>query len=197
MSEVDAILVAGGRSSRMAGTDKLLLELDGRSLLERAVSAVTNAGCRTVTVVGPPRTFPAEGAAALTFVREDPPFAGPVAAIAAGLVVGTADWVLVLATDLPGIDAGVELLVTAVDHDPESSAHIVVDRSGQAQWLLSIVRREVLVRSIAGLAPQNASMRELFAGIDAAEHHDDRGISDDVDTWDDWERAQERHRDLM
>ncbi|MBZ6372429.1 MAG: DUF6457 domain-containing protein [Microbacterium hominis] len=49
-----AILLAGGRATRLGGIDKPLLEIDGRSLLQRALDAV--AGCDPVVVAGPARS---------------------------------------------------------------------------------------------------------------------------------------------
>ena len=47
-ARVGAILLAGGRASRMGGVVKPLLEVGGRSLLRRAIDAVQ--GCDPVTV---------------------------------------------------------------------------------------------------------------------------------------------------
>lgn len=74
------MILAGGKSSRLGGVPKARLRYDGATLLQRAVAAVRGAG--RVVVVGPdPGTLP-DGT--LT-AREDPPYAGPAAAIAAGL----------------------------------------------------------------------------------------------------------------
>jgi GTP:adenosylcobinamide-phosphate guanylyltransferase len=45
-----AIVLAGGRGTRLGGRDKAAVEVAGRSLLERALSAV--AGAATVVVFG-------------------------------------------------------------------------------------------------------------------------------------------------
>lgn len=106
-----AILLAGGRASRLGGRDKPRLVVGGRTLLEHALAAVS--GCAPVTVVGDPVgvggvvTDVGGGAAAgvdggvadvggvvagvggVLWVREDPPFGGPAAAVVAAL--GLAD----------------------------------------------------------------------------------------------------------
>lgn len=77
----DAIVLAGGRGSRLGGVDKAALELGGERLVARVVAATREAGADRVVVVGP-------GSAAVpdaTLVREDPPFSGPLPALAAGL----------------------------------------------------------------------------------------------------------------
>ena len=78
--EFDAIILAGGRSSRLGGTPKSELIYDGATLLDRSIAAAR--GARSIVVVGPaPKNLPA----GVLSCREEPPFAGPAAAIAAGL----------------------------------------------------------------------------------------------------------------
>ena len=70
------VVLAGGTAARMDGIDKAGLELDGRTLLDRAVDAFADAD--EVVVVGP-RTVPTPRP--VTFTREDPPRGGPVAGL--------------------------------------------------------------------------------------------------------------------
>ncbi len=79
--DLGAILLAGGRGSRMGGVHKPLLEVGGTTLLDAALGAAHDAGCDPIVVVGPPDDAHAD----LTWVREDPPFGGPAAAIVAAL----------------------------------------------------------------------------------------------------------------
>ena len=83
----DAVLLAGGRSSRLGGVPKAGLLVEGTTLLERTCAALSGAG--HLVVVGPE----ADGARAIPgaplFVREEPAFAGPAAALVAGLRAGT------------------------------------------------------------------------------------------------------------
>lgn len=53
MSTVDAIVLAGGRASRMGGVDKPAIVVGGRSMLDAALSAVSD--CTRIVVVGPHR----------------------------------------------------------------------------------------------------------------------------------------------
>ena len=79
MSTLGAILLAGGRGSRMGGVSKPLLEVGGMTLLDAALRAARDVGADPIIVVGPPD----DAHAGLTWVREDPPFGGPAAAIMA------------------------------------------------------------------------------------------------------------------
>jgi CTP:molybdopterin cytidylyltransferase MocA len=48
---IGAVVLAAGSSSRMAGTQKLLLEVDGRPMVRHAIEAASEGGCHQVVVV--------------------------------------------------------------------------------------------------------------------------------------------------
>ncbi len=174
---VDALILAGGRSSRLGDSDKQNLQIGGVSLLNRAIDAVRRAGARSVIVVGD------DSVDGVTAVREQPPFAGPVAAIAAGLraLPGDADVVLVIACDMPGVDAALPTLLAGFAGD----GAIAVDR-GRPQQLALAVRPEALERAVAALPTVvDASMRALLSSLELVEVSVPEGSTDDVDTWDD------------
>jgi len=102
MPEFDAIILAGGRGSRLGGVSKADLVVGGRRLLDVVLEAVRRA--RTTVVVGP---VAAPDGVLVTV--EDPPGTGPAAGIVAGLeaVAQPAGWTVVLACDLPGVQAAV------------------------------------------------------------------------------------------
>src|SRR5918999_818182 len=95
---VAGLLLSGGASRRM-GAEKALIEVGGQRLVDRA-AAVLTAVADPVLEVGP-------GWSALPAVREDPPGAGPLAALAAGAAAlresGHDGPVLVLAGDMPQV----------------------------------------------------------------------------------------------
>lgn len=191
----DAVVLAGGRATRLGGTTalgdtaKAGLVVEGERLLDRALRATSRAG--TAVVVGPP-----ELADALTGVRpqpvltqEDPPFGGPVAGLAAGMRVlpaAGAPWVLVLAVDVPHAAGAIALLEQAVSREPTDGAYLV--REGRAQWLVGIYRRAALASALAGIEPAGASMKRLVGELRCAEVPDPAGWSDDIDTPADAER---------
>ena len=184
---VDALILAGGRSSRLgpsgekkAQADKQKLQIDGVTLLERSIHAVQQAGVRSVIVVGDETV---EGAVT---VREEPAFAGPVTAIAAGLAAlpGTADAVLVIACDMPGIGSALPPLLDAFRGD----GAIAVDR-GRRQQLAVLLDPARLATALAALPTvADASMRSLLDGLVVTEAVVPDGATDDIDTRDDADR---------
>lgn len=180
-----AIILAGGRASRLDGAAKPLLEVGGRTLLDRAIAAV--AGCDPIVVVGPP--VPVHGE--VVWARETPEFGGPVAGIAAGLANTESDDVFVLAADLPNAEDAVTLLRR---HPPLASGEdgiCLSDDSGRMQWLIGLYRTDVLRRAVAALpdGARDASIRSLLAGL-AVTALPAGDLATDVDTWDDLERAR-------
>lgn len=145
LTDVEAVIVAGGRGARMGGVDKPALVVGGRRMLDTALAAVT--GCARVTVVGPHRN---DLAPAVVQVQEDPAGSGPVAALAAA--DPSAEFVVTLAADLPFVDAGtVVTLLEALSADPEAEAAFAVDHDGRIQFLLAVWHGHSLAARLAAL----------------------------------------------
>ncbi|GLB68375.1 molybdenum cofactor guanylyltransferase [Arthrobacter mangrovi] len=202
----DAVILAGGRSSRLSGTPKALLRLDGKSLLLRTLEAVS--GARRIAVVGPAElagelaTFRrGTDAPKVVLTREDPPFAGPAAGIAAGVAAldqGTgaehdggpqgAGLTLILACDMPSAGGLPGQLLDAVAAHPSVRLWLPVDADGRVQPLAccadSRALREALTRFTAADL-HGLSVRKLIADLPAARFPLAAAATDDVDTWED------------
>jgi molybdopterin-guanine dinucleotide biosynthesis protein A len=184
----DAVVLAGGRAARLGGTSKADLVVGGARLLDRAVAASGQAGA--VVVVGPPELAEAlsgsasgEPAPGLVLTREDPPFGGPVAGLAAGLralPAPSAPWVLLLAVDVPYAAGAIALLEQAVSREPVDGAYLV--RDGRPQWLVGLYRRAALGLALSGIEVDGAPMKRLVGGLQCTEVPDPAGWSDDIDT---------------
>ena len=123
------IILAGGRGSRLGGQDKPGLVVGDDMLIASVARAGTGAGAAQIVVVGPERP----GLDGVSVVREEPPGAGPVAALRRGLAEASAPWVAVLAADLPFLRAShLEALRAAAEGGPGA---ILVDDTGRPQWL--------------------------------------------------------------
>jgi molybdopterin-guanine dinucleotide biosynthesis protein A len=187
-----AILLAGGRASRMGGVAKPLLEVGGRSLLRSAVDAVR--GCAPVTVAAELL----DPALDVDWLREEPPFAGPAAAVVAVLASwdrrGMAPaWAVVLACDLSHPDAAVAALgQAAVPRDADGVC--LVDDGGRPQWLAGRYRVEALRRAAADLTEvaRDAPMRALLGGLTLQHVPAAADTVRDIDTWQDLDEARSR-----
>lgn len=189
----DALVLAGGAARRLDGADKPGLRLGGRTLLDRVISACP--GAASVVVVGPER--PTERAG-VRWCREDPPGGGPVAAVAAGLAEVTAGVVLLLAADLPFLDAAAvgRLLdgLGAAGEQPETvDGAVLVDAGGRDQLLAGAYRTAALRAALAELGPPDGlPLRRLLAPLRLRRLPDPEAAALDCDTWDDLARAELR-----
>jgi molybdopterin-guanine dinucleotide biosynthesis protein A len=173
--EFDALVLAGGGSTRFGGVDKAMLVLDGVTLLDRVLTATDDAV--STVVVGPVRTT----CRPVSWTVEDPPSGGPVAGIAVGLSQGTAPVVVLLSCDLPWLtkDDIAQLLDGLGDHD----GHGLRDTDGRDQQLAAAYRRTALTEAIRRIGdPRDKSVRRLVAGLDLTWSTPTRA-GDDVDTW--------------
>ncbi|HZL56975.1 MAG TPA: molybdenum cofactor guanylyltransferase [Bryobacteraceae bacterium] len=93
-------ILAGGRSSRM-GTDKALIEIEGRPLALRIADELAKS-CGSVSLVGDPALY---GTLGLPVVRDTFPGQGPLAGIEAALGASALEWNLIVACDMPALDS--------------------------------------------------------------------------------------------
>lgn len=185
-----AIILAGGRATRLGGAAKPLLEVDGVTLLQTALDAADAGDCLPLIVVGPTSSSDPR----IRWVREEPPFGGPAAAILAALPMLETTEVLVLAADLPRAPEAVSALLEAAALASYADGLCLADGSGRPQWLTGVYRTAAL-REAAGRLPgdgANASMRELLADLEIATVRAAAGVTADVDTWEDLVTARRR-----
>ncbi len=93
-SEITALILAGGKATRLGGIAKHELVIDGRTIFERQVEVL--APRVTEILVSAPKDVPG-----YRTVRDAVADAGPLAGIAAGLAAAHDPWLLVVAGDMP------------------------------------------------------------------------------------------------
>jgi molybdopterin-guanine dinucleotide biosynthesis protein A len=188
--DFDALVLAGGRSSRLGGVPKQGLVFEGATLLQHSLAACSAASL--AAVVGPdPGPLPA----GIVACREQPEFAGPAAAVAAGLDAlgragGGRDFTLVLACDMPRVAGAVQALAESLASAGYTGDGVMAcSEDGTAQMLVGFYRTDGLKRAVQELAARNGlidgSMRSLLASLDVQLVTVPAGTTADVDTWDD------------
>lgn len=189
----DAIILAGGRGSRLGGVSKADLVVGGVRLLDRVIAAVPDAA--TVVVVG--RVDVPDG---VRLTLETPAGSGPAAGLVAGLdaIPEPAPWTLVLACDLPDAPAAVAALRAAASEG--GSAYALRGRDQHPQWLLGLYDSAALRRAAAAYGdPRNRSVRGMLGPLEPELVAADDASGDDLDTWADHARwnAHLRRRNAM
>ena len=198
LNRVAGLLLTGGSSRRM-GRPKAALPSrhhgECRSLAQRTAAILVGV-TGPVLEVGP-------GYSGLPHVSEDPPGGGPLMAVAAGarelLSIGSTGPAVVLATDMPLLEAGlVEWL--AAHPAPRSVIPVV---GGVAQPLCARYDRNALDAAVAITERGGRAMKDLLSAVDHtlagpeewAGHGIDASWFTDADTPGDLEACAGEERD--
>ncbi len=135
------------------GSDKALLEVEGRRMVDRAAAALA-AVAAPVVEVGP-------GWSSLPAVREDPPGSGPLAAVSAGAAAlraaGHDGPVIVMAVDMPRVSVDILRLLA----DRPGPATAVPRADGHPQVLCARYGPDTLAEVDRMLAGGGKSLRLL------------------------------------
>jgi molybdopterin-guanine dinucleotide biosynthesis protein A len=186
----DAIVLAGGSAARLEGADKPAVTIAGRTLLDIALEACSNA-TRTV-VVGPRRATQRD----VMWVREEAPGSGPLAAIACGAAHVKEALAVVMAADLPFVDRDdldslvASLITSPIASEGATQGAIAVDANGRDQPLLGVYRVDALRRALDQIgALSGARVMDLLSKLEVAQVPLPRAARD-CDTWEEIEAAR-------
>ncbi|MEO8066510.1 MAG: molybdenum cofactor guanylyltransferase [Flavobacteriales bacterium] len=131
------VVLAGGKSSRM-GFDKALIEMEGRTMLQRAVDLL-RPHVREILVIGDPLKYTPEHALA---VPDDTPGMGPLGGLVTAMKRARYVRLLVLACDLPNInDRLLVLLKNELRGDRDA---VVPNHSGYPEPLAAAYHRHAI-----------------------------------------------------
>jgi molybdopterin-guanine dinucleotide biosynthesis protein A len=177
---VSGIVLAGGRSSRF-GADKLAADIDGSTLLERAVAAVGAVASEVIVVVAPgdERSLPVANVPVRRAVDPEP-FGGPLVGVLAGLEAAREPVAIIVGGDMPTLAPDVlRLLIRSVIASDGSRGAAVLVQRGEIRPLPCVVRNGTatqaarrllgdgerrlvaLIRSVSSLAVAEADWRPL------------------------------------
>lgn len=174
-----AIVLAGGRATRLDGVDKAGIEIRGRTLLAWCLDALVDA--TEVVVVGD--AVPTERP--VTFVREEPQYGGPVAAVLTGLdsLLSTPEYVAVVAADMPYLTPRTHRRLVESAHGRDGSALIDPDGRRQLALVLSTTR---LAEVRPGIEERHGmSLARLLEPFDIVDVPPLDSEYKDIDSWDD------------
>jgi molybdenum cofactor guanylyltransferase len=162
---VAAIVLAGGRSSRF-GRDKLAEPIDGRPLLGHAIAAVRRLTADVFVVVAPGSDPDVpEG---IRIVRDDRPFEGPLAGVAAGLAASDAEIVVAVAGDMPSLVAGVLVALVTCLAETGAQAAVLAVGDDHPPFPMAIRRSAALIEASRLLASGERRLRALPEALQAA-----------------------------
>lgn len=181
VSPVVGIILAGGEGSRLGGTDKAMLALEGRPFLARVVAAVEPSVGEIVVVAAAGRRIDPAACAAgvpLRVVNDTIAGGGPLAALADGLrgaVLSGAAIAVVASCDVPRLSPGVvRLIVESLLAKGGSCDWAVPEVGGHPQVLVSAIRTTTLPAVESHLASGRRDVRGLLAKVRACRIDEER-----------------------
>lgn len=149
MKELSALILAGGKSSRM-GRDKAALPWGNTTLLAYQFSRLRALGIEDVIISG------------VGHLPDIYPGKGPLGGIHAGLTAAKHASLLVISADTPLVpDSLLEDLAEA--HFSRKDDITVVSHKGGLEPLIGVYERSVIPEAEAILMTDSTSVRELFA----------------------------------
>jgi molybdopterin-guanine dinucleotide biosynthesis protein A len=157
------VIFAGGRATRLGGTNKALLEVGGRTILRRILDElVPKVGERIALAQD-------DGLATIAAdlqVEIDPePHAGVLPALAGGLAAAPGDLCLAVACDMPFVSAGLFGYLLGVLEDEGADVAIPRDEEG-LQPMHAVYRRAPVLAAVrAALARGDQRMISYFRDV--------------------------------
>ncbi|MFN8634679.1 MAG: molybdenum cofactor guanylyltransferase [Chloroflexota bacterium] len=151
-------ILAGGRGSRLGGTDKAALQLAGRPLLDHVLAALGPLASEVVVVANDDRLA---ADSRFTLIRDPEPHAGVLPALLASLDAATSPLMLLVACDMPFLSRPLfgELVRLAAQFDA-----VVPRVDGFDQPMHAVYRVEPCRAAIRSALAQNR--RRMIAFLD-------------------------------
>lgn len=156
--EATGIILAGGRSSRM-GTNKALLEINGKTVIENIVNELQPI-VNNIIIVN--NSFEDYQFLKLPMVKDSWTGMGPLAGIQAGLAASETEKNLIVACDMPFVSS--QLGGILLRELTEFQA-VVPEISGQLHPLFAAYRKEVQGEAEKALEQNQLRIRSIFRNI--------------------------------
>lgn len=131
------VVLAGGKSTRM-GRDKALIEMDGSTMLQRAIDLL-RPHVREILVIGEPGKYAPKHA---TVIADHTPGQGPLGGLVTALKQARYVRVLVLACDLPNINDRLLVLLKNELHGDRDA--VVPSHQGRLEPLAAAYHRHAI-----------------------------------------------------
>ena len=193
MEAITGFIIAGGKSSRM-GTEKALLSIHGKTLIDHAI-AQAHSICQDILIVGPKETFSAYGRIVTDVFKH----CGPLGGVHAALGRTQTDLNLMIAVDTPFISKA--FLVYLAEEAARNQALVTVPRTRSGlQPLCAIYRKDFLPVAEKALREERLKLDALFhpatTHVIDLEHEEmvqrgfTAGLFDNLNTREDYERVR-------
>jgi len=154
--KANAIILAGGKNSRMDGQDKAFLEIAGRPLIERIFERLKNLVNEIIVVTNCPEKYHCYP---VKLAADEKPGLGPLMGLYCGLKASSAKYNFVAACDMPFLNAG--LVKYMIDNSDAYDA-LVPEIDNQLHPLCALYSRDCLPVIEEMLKQDRREVRSIF-----------------------------------
>jgi molybdopterin-guanine dinucleotide biosynthesis protein A len=157
-----ALIFAGGRATRLDGVNKALLDVGGRTIIDRILEALQPLVDEKVLLANDSSL---EQHPQVRLVYDPRPHAGVLPALAAGLEAARGDICLAVACDMPFVSR--QVFGGLLDLQRQEDADVVIPRTtGFLEPMHAVYRREPVLRAIrAALDRGEQRMTSYFSDV--------------------------------
>ncbi len=193
MSEISAVILAGGKGSRL-GQDKAFLVLDGEPLIARTVARLAQLSDDIIVVTNQPAPYRALGLTA-RLVPDERPGVGALMGLYSGLKAATCAYAVAVACDMPFLN----LALLRHMHSLAEGYDVVVPRLGRYQEPLHAVYSKRCLPNIERQLHQGRRRIVSFFSEVRVRHIEEAALERydpqlrsflNVNTPEDWKRVQ-------
>jgi molybdopterin-guanine dinucleotide biosynthesis protein A len=161
IADCAAAIIAGGRGTRLGGTNKALVEIDGRPILARQLDVLRRLFAEILIVANDPAPFASFG---LPVVCDRIAGKGAPGGVHAALEAARAPWVFCLACDMPFIRVEAVALLAQRRAGVDSVAPV---RNGRPEPLFAFYSKRCAAPFGALLRAGDPSLAQLMAAVRA------------------------------
>ena len=157
MREVDAgaIILAGGKSSRM-GTDKALLKINDMTNIEKILTNISPVFPNPILVTNDPEAYHFLG---LKTVSDYFPGKGPLAGIHAGLIASSTEVNVVIACDMPFVSAELAAILVKNSRDYDAVVPVI---GGRQHPLFAVYKKKLAAKIEDNINKDCLRMKDLL-----------------------------------
>ncbi len=170
MSRLGLVIFAGGRATRLGGTNKALLEIGGLTILQRILAALGPLVDERLVLTNDRSLDSTPG---LRLVFDSEPHAGVLPALANGLAAAESELCLVVACDMPFVSR--TAFERLLELQREADADVVIPRTHDfLEPMHAVYRRQPVLAAIqAALERGEKRMISYFGDVRVREATDD------------------------
>lgn len=162
-TNISAVILAGGCSTRMGGSDKAMLRVEGKPIIERSLSVLGEIFEELIIVTNGARTYSYEG---VKIVKDEIKNIGPLGGIYTGLCNLTGNAGFFVGCDMPFLHNGI--IHRQVDFFNQMQCDAFVPRIGSSIEPLHAIYRNTLKDKILSFLKDSKerSIKEFLKTID-------------------------------